>query len=239
MNKIITAICLSIVLSISVFAQTQAQTLTEDDKNNPPVGKSTREIINQPRVVLSSEYNKNEFYVGYSNQQIDTFGRTTFHGIQGAYTRNIHKWFGIRADFSYARSDRTFLFTLNNPAGGTYNVQQQNVRSVTQFLGGIQVKNNASTKRFKPFGFALAGVAVSRNTFKNLACVSSNCPATIPIFNNITFRDTSFSAAFGGGLDIKINDKIDFRAIQADYNPIFQNGTVNDNFRIGIGIIFK
>ncbi len=239
MNKIIKAICLSIFLSAGVFAQAQTQTLAQDDKNNLPAGESTREIINQPRTTLSKEYNKNEFYVGYSNQQVDTFGRTTFHGIEGAYTRNVHRWFGIRADISYARSDRTLIGTLPNPSGGTYTFQQTNNRSVVNFLGGIQVKDNASTKRFKPFGFALAGVAVSSNTFKNLACTSSNCPADIPIFNNVTFRDTHFSGAFGGGLDIRINDKFDFRAIQVDYNPIFRNGTVNDNFRIGIGIIFK
>ena len=212
MYKLITAICLSILFSAAVFAQ-------DSDKD---------------------EYDKNEFYVGYSNQQVGNFGRSTFHGVQAAYTRNVHKWLGIRADFSYAKNDRVLLGTLFDPVGGTtYTFQQNFDRSVINILGGVQVKNNASKKRFKPFAYALGGVAINRSTFKNLACTSASCPASIPVFNNATFRDTGIAGAFGGGLDIKINDRIDFRAIQADYNPIYSGSRVDNNFRFGVGIVFK
>jgi hypothetical protein len=212
MNKLIKALCLSIVLGVSVFAQTQTQT---------------------------DEYNKNEYYFGYSNQQSGSFQRSTFHGVEGSYTRNVSRWFGIRGTISYAKSDRTFVGTVTDPVNGSYNFQQTNSRSVANFLGGIQVKDNASKKRFKPFGYALGGVAVNRSTFKNLACASQNCPANVPLLNNFTFRDTGISGAFGGGLDIKITDKIDFRAIQADYNPIYSDARVDNNFRFGVGIVFK
>lgn len=212
MNKLLTALYLSILLCAGVFAQT-------DD---------------------SDKYNKNEFYVGYSNQQIGNANRSTFNGIEGSYTRNVNRWFGIRGTVSYAKDDRVLNGTLTNPAGGgTYTFQQQNTRSVANFLGGIQVKDNASTKRFKPFGYALGGVAINRNTFKNLACTSANCPSTIPVFNNTTFHNTGFAGAFGGGLDIKITKRIDFRAIQVDYNPIFSGGRINNNFRFGAGVVFK
>lgn len=192
----------------------------------------------------AEEYNKNEFYVGYSNQQVGSVARSTFNGVEGSYTRNVSRYFGIRSTLSFAKDNRTLQGSVLNPEGGTYNFRQDNNRSVYNFLAGVQVKDNASTKRLKPFGYALGGVAHNRNTFKNLACVSSssspsNCPSTPPIFDNVTFSDTGLAGAFGGGLDIKINDRIDFRAIQADYNPIYSNSRVNNNFRFSVGIVIK
>lgn len=246
MYKLFTALCLSVVFSVGVFAQAQAQTQAQKQtgfgkyiKNNSSVDDSNKETVNSPQTTQSSEYRKNEFYVGYSNQQVDEFGRTTFHGIQGAYTRNITRWLGIRADVSYARDDRTFAGTLFDPVNGSYTFQQDSRRSVAQFLGGVQIKNNATTKRFKPFAFALGGVAVNTSKFKNLACTSSNCPPSIPLFSNFTFNDTGIAGAFGGGLDIRINERFDFRAIQVDYNPVYSNSRVDNNFRFGIGIVFK
>jgi hypothetical protein len=51
-------------------------------------------------------------------------------------------------------------------------------------------------------------------------------------------NETGFGGAFGGGLDIKINDRIDFRAIQVDYNPVYTNRSFDNNVRIGVGIVF-
>lgn len=211
MNKLIRAICLSIVLSISVFAQTD----TDD------------------------EYNKNEFYVGYSNQQIDAGSRRNLNGFEGSYTRNVSRWFGIRGSVTGAYQNKTVHGVLNDPVNGFYTIQQDYKRSAYNFLGGVQIKDNASKARFKPFAFALGGVAVNRTRFTNLACTSSNCPTTVPIINNSSFTDTGLAGAFGGGLDIKINRKIDFRAIQVDYNPVYSDRRVENNFRIGIGIVFK
>ena len=246
MYKLITALCLSIVFSVAACAQTKTQvrattqTLTgANNKNNLSAEESDKDTGTTKSTSPGSEYQKNEFYLGYSNQQVDNFGRTTFQGFQGAYTRNVSRWFGIRGDFSYARNDRTLHGSLIDPVIGSYNFQQSSVRSVTNVLGGVQIKDNASTNRFKPFAFALGGVAFTRNTFKNLACASVPCPASIPLTNNFSYRDTSLAGAFGGGLDIKVTERIDFRAFQIDYNPIFSNGRVDNNFRIGIGVVFR
>jgi opacity protein-like surface antigen len=222
MYKLFTAILFAFIFSITAFAQMAAV-----------------KPVPEPTTIANENYRKNEFYVGYSNQQVDTFGRTTFHGVQGAYVRNINRLFGIRADVSYARRDTTLQGSLPNPAGGTYDFQQDYNSSIAQFLGGVQIKDNATTKRFKPFAFALGGVAVNRVEFKNLACTSGTCPPTIPIFNNAKFTDTGLAGSFGGGLDIKVTRKIDFRAFQIDYNPIYSDSRVDNNFRIGIGFVFR
>jgi opacity protein-like surface antigen len=71
------------------------------------------------------------------------------------------------------------------------------------------------------------------------------------------FDDAGFTAAIGGGLDIRLSDRVAIRAIQVDYNPMkfdFSDfGTTGipgtptftgdqkrtlHNFRIGIGIVF-
>lgn len=227
MYKLFTAAIFALLFSFPALAQ-----MSEAAAPVPPVPSPTS-------IDTTTTYKKNEFYVGYSNQQVDTFGRSMFHGVQGAYVRNVSRWFGIRGDISYARKDNTIRGALPNPAGGTYEFQQDFKRSVANFLGGVQIKDNASTKRFKPFAFALGGVAVNTTRLSNLACTSGNCPTGIPIFNNAKFTDTGIAGSFGGGLDIKINDRIDFRAIQFDYNPVYSNTRVDNNFRFGIGFVFK
>jgi hypothetical protein len=49
---------------------------------------------------------------------------------------------------------------------------------------------------------------------------------------------TRFAAAFGGGVDLKIHDKVAIRVFQADYflTPFF--GLRQDNLRVSAGIVF-
>lgn len=212
MNKLIAILCLTIAFSAGVAAQT--------DNNNS-----------------GGEYKKNEFFVGYSNQQVRDGGeRRTFHGVEGSYTRNFQRYFGIKADVAGAFRNDDFTITGTEPPPGNFTL---NVRNKTQrytFMGGIQIKDNATKARFKPFAHALAGIAVTRST-TNLNCLNGSCPVS-PILN-FNSTDVGFSGAFGGGLDIRINEKFDFRAIQIDYNPIYSDSRVENNVRFGIGIVFK
>lgn len=50
----------------------------------------------------SNDYKKNEYYGGYSNQQVDNGQRDSFNGFEVAYIRNFHRYFGAKADFSAA-----------------------------------------------------------------------------------------------------------------------------------------
>lgn len=131
---------------------------------------------------------------------------------------------------SGAYKDDTFEFrTINGTTTTTFRAKSRN--SLYNFLGGVQIKDNASEARFKPFGHALAGVARTRNTTKS---AGSNF---IP--QDFTVTSTGFAAALGGGLDIKINDRFDFRAIQVDYNPVRNFGQFSHNVRFGIGLVIK
>lgn len=205
MIKFVKAICLSAILSVCVFAQ-----------------------------AAGDEYKKNEFYVGYSNQQIDAGNYVTFNGFEVSATRNFNRYFGIKADVSGAYKKENFTSSISNgTTTTTFSAEQSG--SLYNFLGGVQVKDNATTARFKPFAHALVGVAHTRNKVSNVVCQGTNCP---PIAGS-KFTDTGFGGAFGGGLDIKINNRIDFRAIQVDYNPVYTSSSVDNNVRFGIGIVFK
>ena len=203
MFKFIKAFCLTAILSICAFPQT-------DD-----------------------EYKKNEFFVGYSNQQIDVPDSRTFNGFEVSYTRNIHRYFGIKADVSGAYRNNEFTSTVvTGNTTTTFSADQK--RSLYNFLGGVQVKDNATEGRWKPFGHALVGVGHTRSKINNVVCQGTNCPVL-----GSTFHDTGFAGAFGGGLDIKINNRIDFRALQVDYNPVYTSSSFDNNVRFGIGFVFK
>jgi len=194
----------------------------------------------------SSDYKKGEVYVGYSNGQIDTGvdsgssinaffrDRVNFNGVEAAGVYNLSRYIGIKGDFSahFNRED------FNQVFGGTTTITVRNDNSLYNYLGGVQVKDNSDSGRWKPFAHALVGAATERTKFRDIACTSAG-GTTCPVgFTNETFTDTGFAGAFGGGLDIRINHNFQIRAIQIDYNPVRIGGFTNNNARIGAGIVF-
>jgi hypothetical protein len=200
----------------------------------------------------SSDYNKTEFYIGYSNGQVDTGSnfsnsgnavqnffnsRTNFNGFEAAGVYNFSRYLGVKADVSGTyHSEGNFSFPVTT--GATTQTVSGNVRdSLYNVLGGIQIKDNASTKRFKPFAEALVGLGHARSDVTNLTCTTTS---NIDCTNFGAGAHTNgFAGAFGGGLDVKLNDKLDIRAIQVDYNPVRLNGVTTNNLRFGVGIVIK
>src|SRR4029079_1765879 len=158
----------------------------------------------------SSDYKKSEFYVGYSNGQIDkgidtgsSFqdfldDHTTFHGWEAAGVYNFHRYFGLKGDVSGTYNNKTFAFAT--PDG---NVSFKTNNSLYNFLGGIQVKNNGTDARFKPFAHALVGVAVGHTKIKNASCTgTADCSGLTG-----SESQSGLAGVVGGGVDIKLNDK--------------------------------
>jgi len=210
--------------------------------------------------LAQDDYKKYEFFGGYSALFVDNLAgdtgspavddvlgdRQTLRGFNLAVNYNFHKYVGAKFDYSlHLREDE-----FNRPLGnGTIDTTLQN------FLGGIQIKNNSEDgPTFKPFGHALFGVAVQK-----LDVDSPQLPALFGISDFHT-NETSFAMAFGGGLDIKLNNKLDVRVFQVDWNIInrgdqqtgivlaptpFQTvgtpfvipGTRQDNLRLSVGIV--
>jgi hypothetical protein len=198
----------------------------------------------------TDDIKKGEVFVGYSNGQIDTGvdsgssinaffrDRKSFNGFEVSGVYNLSRYFGVKGDFSahFNRQNLNSVFT--NPGGGTTTITTRNDNSIYNVLGGVQVKDNSESGRWKPFAHALVGVANERSKFQDVACTSST-GTTCPVgFTDQTFSNTGFAGAFGGGLDVRINNTFQIRVIQVDYNPVRIGGFTNHNARFGAGIVF-
>jgi hypothetical protein len=188
-----------------------------------------------------SDYKKFEFFGGYSHNRVDTgIGdddpdlddvideREGFHGFEVSATGNLTRYIGIKGDFSAHFKSRTFPIPV--VPGASVDLDSR----LFNFLGGVQIKDNSTEGTFKPFAHALVGVAHARNSIdiNNLVCATTFCPA------DNTLNETGFAGAFGGGIDIRANDRISIRAIQIDYNPTRLFDSTQHNFRFGVGIVF-
>jgi opacity protein-like surface antigen len=193
----------------------------------------------------TTDYKKSEFFVGYSNNQVDTGAdsgnnvrsffndRISFHGFEISGVYNVSRYVGIKGDFSGTYRNKNFSQTVN--VGATQvAVSFETKNSLYNVLGGVQVKDNTAKTRVKPFAHALVGVGHGRTKITDVNCPTGTFCANLAS----TDSETALAGAFGGGLDIKVSDKIDIRAIQIDYNPIKFDAGTSHNVRIGVGIVF-
>lgn len=183
-----------------------------------------------------------EFFAGYSVLRTDYeaeqpvppmpvivafAGKQTLNGFNISATGYLTDGFGVTGDFSGHFKTNS----LPDPLGGNIETKIR----VFNILGGPQYKfrNNS---RVSPFVRTLAGVAHTRASLEVASLNSSG-----------TASSTDFALAIGGGLDIRVNDRIEVRVFQADYNPIFLSernelgfgNTRADNFRFSFGVVFK
>jgi hypothetical protein len=198
-------------------------------------------------VSAQDDYKKGEFFVGYSNGQVDTGfsgftsvptgigDRTTFHGFNTSGVYNLGRYVGVKADVSGTYNTTRFSFPVTTGAT-TQTVSFDTSNALYNVLGGVQIKDNSTEKRFKPFVHALGGLGHARAKISNVTCTTTvmiNCAQILEASEN------GFAAALGGGIDIRVNDRIDFRLVQIDYNPVILDESTSHNYRFGIGIVFK
>ncbi len=65
-------------------------------------------------------------------------------------------------------------------------------------------------------------------------------PFAHALFGGTFFNSTGrFSMALGGGVDVRVNDRVSIRAIQADYAPVYFDHFTMHNARIATGVVFR
>lgn len=170
--------------------------------------------------------------------------RNTFHGLDTAAIFYVRRFLGIKGDFSWQRHKATYVDNFG--AGGVQT--STNTENKYMVFGGVQLKDNTGTKSWKPFAHALAGVALER-----LSGIDTN-----PVAGNQTYSDrpNSFALKLGGGVDVRLNRRLDLRALEVDYVPIFAGnrvltitpsggfginviGKTANNFTFGVGLVIK
>lgn len=134
------------------------------------------------------------------------------HGWGAAVNVNINRWLGLVADAGgqYASLDG---------AGSRERIRTHSILFGPQFSARRR-------PRLTPFARVLLGAS------------HVNSDAT-EAGQRFVFTDTSFAAAVGGGLDVKINDRLALRAFQAEYLRTHFFGETQNKGRLSFGLVLR
>lgn len=159
-----------------------------------------------------SEHPKAEVYAGYSYVRVDDDnGGIDLHGWNVSVTGNFTRHFGLVADFGGGYGSATV------GPGVKPDLEYYS------FLTGPRLY--LRRERVSPFVHALFGV-VRRNDVK-LSGVT-----LVP-------SDSAFAVALGGGVDIKVADRVAFRLFQADYFLTRFISETQNNLRVSTGLVLR
>jgi outer membrane protein with beta-barrel domain len=134
-----------------------------------------------------------------------------FHGWNTSVTGNVSKSFGLVADISgHYGSEVDGPFLINQDAHS--------------FHFGPRFAHRGT--RCTPFVYALFGVT----RFHERATISGQ---------RFSESDTGFSSVLGGGLDVRVSDRLAIRAFQLDYfRPNFF-GEAHNRGRLAFGVVLR
>jgi len=138
-------------------------------------------------------------------------------GWNSGITVGLTRSFGVTADFS------GYYKNMNTTVDGSR--FDANLRAYT-FLFGPQFQKNG--EQLRPFVRALFGVA------------HGSAKATVDGESGEGTKSV-FAASIGGGLDVKVADRVAIRAAQLDYYPFRTSeggGLTFNNFRFSTGVVF-
>lgn len=173
--------------------------------------------------------------------------RKGMNGFDASATFNLSRYVGIKGNVSGHFKSASFTDTFEVGPGETFIANVNTRERIYNYLAGIQVKDNGTKSRVKPFAHALFGVARQTVRFRMPASEGSSG-------FDARANETSFAMKLGGGLDVRVSERIDVRLFEFNYNPIFArerplagagitvpitvNGRTAHNFTIGVGIVF-
>lgn len=182
--------------------------------------------------IAQDEYNKGEFFAGFSSgQNLASDELSPEPGFNVSAVYNFHKYIGVKADVSgaYQAISGSYYFPNSTQTNQTWNA----THNIYNFTAGVQIKDNRKDSIFRPFGHFLVGYGKHFDKIKTACPSNAKCP---PI--DLDLEGVSY--VLGGGLDFKLNDRIDIRAAQFDINPInSRDKGIWNNGRFSAGIVFK
>ena len=135
-----------------------------------------------------------------------------FHGWNASVAGNVNKWFGLVADFT------------GHYGGGTDEDGFDERERVYGYHFGPRF--SARGKRVTVFAHVLAGASSLRTRLTGFG-------------QRFEFNDTGLSFVLGGGLDIKVNDRLSIRAFQLDYLRARFFGETENRGRLAFGLVIR
>ena len=191
-----------------------------------------------PLCAKAQETPKVEIFGGYSYFNTETGG--DLHGWNGSVAANLNKWFGLVVDVSGHYDSRSSSLVVTIPDFPTLpGLPPLEFRTrVNTKIHTVMVGPRFSYRKIEkitPFAHVLFGVARTHTEAESRS-------ASFESFSSSS--DTTFAMAVGGGLDVKLSERLALRVIQADY--VYKNlgfdriGFDNHhNFRAGVGLVFR
>jgi hypothetical protein len=201
---------------------------------------------------LRSDLNNSSPFVSEYYGSDGNLGTGNLHGFEAAFTYNLNKWIGIKADFGghFGKSNMDYSYDRE------YQQSNVNGESYTDYVQTYRQKGNADVRHYtymfgpefsyrgnskvRPFAHALFG-------FSKVDVQKMNVDWTRLDFyyqngnsseygyyyeGNVagSFSNTAFAMALGGGLDLNVNKQIAIRLAQIDYLPTFREfkGTISE-----------
>jgi hypothetical protein len=168
-----------------------------------------------PIIAQAQDSPRMEIFGGYSYLRLDDTlnDDRDLNGWNASVNQTIFfNWLGFKADFSGHYGDSIVAFGTGADL------------STYLFLFGPQFTLRKS-KRFQPFGHVLFGAVRS-----NLRSSVSGGP---------TVENTAFAMAAGGGLDVRVLDKLSVRLFQADYVLTRFNDDNQSSLRASTGLVLR
>lgn len=152
---------------------------------------------------------------------------------------NATRFFGIKADFSghYNTPVTVSPQIANSLAQLGITGLPPKATSYTYVFGPVIFQSKG---RYTPFAHALFGQNRIGTDLSNVKIGGLGIPG-------LTLNDTAFAMAFGGGVDVKLSERIALRAGQVDYlytKHDFSSGipgvaSHQNNLRASVGIVFQ
>ena len=181
------------------------------------IGLAFATVLLLPLTTIAQSAPRVEVFGGYG------FARTG--GIRDSQTRdkNLHgwassvvfsplDWFGIEGSVSghYGRGQSTVALA---PIPGIPSPTSSTRTSASLYTFTAGPRFSARSDRITGYGHVLAGAA---RYHQELDFSVSYIPLPDPLIS-ATFKQTRFAAVFGGGVDLKVTDRISVRLVEVDY----------------------
>ncbi len=191
----------------------------------------------------AQDYPKNEIQALYLHGQMDGLlgrqdpalagrfqQRRPHHGFAFAYVRNASPISGLKVEVSWMRDEHTV-----RGGGQAFAYRQEPL----WILAGSQFKRNRAGVRLKPFAHILGGASRYRTSLPSggaatcgAAFGTAACPA------RFASNRWTMATVIGGGIDIRVTERVDLRLAQVDYTPMSRFGKTAHNVRFGVGFLF-
>lgn len=200
-------------------------------------------LVSAPAGFAQNDYANWEFFIGYAHERanngadrLDVRGRSVsstgatsrvdlvskrepFNGVSGEVVANVHRNIGLVTNIAVTFANADLVDSLT---GRTFDAR---LTRYTLLFGPRYNWRNSSP--FIPYAHALFGATRYRSDFRDN---DFTCPDT---------DQTAFAMALGAGLDIRAGKRIDIRAGQIDYLPVFFSQKREDGLRFSAGVKIK